>query len=172
MLAPVVVCIGCGTPTKEAVNGRCPVCAPAHERERSTTRMHFQPWVRLYKLTRWRKTRLAAIARDRGRCSLRLSSRCLGSVKLIGHHKPASVEQLWLEANGDWDRFVELACDVDAVVTACQVCHNEDDAAMRVSRLHVKGGRGSADARPVGSRRGLFSGPTSTRRFVAGRDEA
>lgn len=136
------VCAGCGTPTKQAVKGRCPKCAPAHERRRSELRRKStQPWSRLYNLARWRRCRAAALERDGRRCRLALPG-CLGSERLRGHHRPRSVAQLWAIARGEWSAFVELACDVDAVVTACEPCHHADDARMR------KGGPAHARATP------------------------
>lgn len=121
-----VVCAGCGTPTKQAVKGRCPRCAGGHELERTTSRGREQPWSRLYTHRRWRRARLELFERDDHTCQLRHPG-CLGGRRLRAHHRPRKLEQLWAIARGDWSAFVELACDLDGLVTACEPCHVVDD---------------------------------------------
>ena len=134
MIDVPTVCVGCGKPTKKATKGRCPDCAPAHELERTRVRHEREPWSRLYSHAVWRRCRAAVLERDGHRCRLRLSPRCKpNGPRLRAHHSPTPARELWVRAAGVWDRFVELACDPDGVVTACEPCDALDDARRRGS---------------------------------------
>lgn len=139
MTAVSTVCAECGTPSTEAVSGRCPSCAAAaderrraRERERSDTRSADQPWRRLYGLAIWKRCRGEVLERDGHRCQLKLSRRCTKDRKLHACHWPESVEELWGVARGDWELFVELASDEAFVVTGCEPCHVVLDSSRRV----------------------------------------
>lgn len=132
MTVVATVCSGCGKPTKEAVKGRCPGCSPKHEKTRLNERLETQPWTRAYRTFRWQRCRAAVLDRDGRRCRLRFAG-CVATKRLVGHHRPRSLEQLWLLARGQWDHFLELATDPERVVTACEPCHNADDARRRAA---------------------------------------
>ncbi len=126
------VCSGCGKPTKAAVKGRCPDCAPAHELDRKHTREEREPWSRLYSLALWKRCRALVFERDDHRCRLRLSRRCKPrGPRLRAHHSPTPARELWVSSAGVWERFLEVACDPAGVVTACEPCHALDDAQRR-----------------------------------------
>ncbi len=127
------VCSGCGKPTKQAVKGRCPDCAPAHEKKRLVDRLESEPWIRAYRTSRWQWCRAAVLERDGHRCRLGRPG-CLRTKRLVGHHTPKSLKELWQAARGQWDDFLELATDQGRVVTACHPCHNADDAQRRARR--------------------------------------
>ena len=134
MIDVATVCVGCGTPTKEAVKGRCPTCATAHELERKALREEREPWSRLYSLAVWKRCRAFVLERDGNRCRLRLSPRCKpNGPRLRAHHSPTPARDLWRRSAGVWELFVELACDPDGVVTACEPCDALDDARMRAA---------------------------------------
>ena len=121
------VCVGCGTPTKEPIKGRCPNCAPAHELDRKAARADREPWQRLYGLAVWKRCRAAVLDRDGHRCRLRISKACTRTERLRAHHSPRRTRELWAMAAGVWDVFLELACDPLRVITACEPCHVLDD---------------------------------------------
>jgi uncharacterized paraquat-inducible protein A len=130
MTVVATVCSSCGTPTKQAVKGRCPTCAPAYEKNRLSDRLQREPWIRAYRTSRWQRCRAAVLERDGHRCRLRLPG-CLGTKRLVGHHRPNSLERLWEMTHGVWENFIELATDSERVVTACHACHAVDDAMRR-----------------------------------------
>lgn len=135
-----VVCAGCGTPTKQAVKGRCPSCASEHELERTSTRGRDQPWSKLYTHRRYRAARLEVFERDGHTCRLRHVG-CIGSRRLRAHHSPRKLAELWRRAGADWSTFVDSACDVDAMVTACEPCHVVDDRSVDGGVGHGARGR-------------------------------
>lgn len=121
---PRRLCLGCGRLTK----GRsyCRACSVRRERQKRRN----APWLALYGLPAWNKTKWAVHRRDGYRCTyVDARGRCRADAETatIEAHHLIKVRELWLMAGKDMPTFLELALDRSKIVTLCYKHHRMAD---------------------------------------------
>jgi 5-methylcytosine-specific restriction endonuclease McrA len=119
------LCAGCLKRFRPAGReNRCPECLAE-----LPTRAELEPWRSLYKRGAWLNARARVLARDGRRCRGAWNGeRCSETRRLEVHHR-RPLRDLWLEAAGEYGRFVELGCDERNLVTLCRRCHEAAEKA-------------------------------------------
>jgi hypothetical protein len=117
-------CLGCRKLTRN--RSYCRACSVKNER----AKLKSAPWLMLYDLPAWNRTKWAVHRRDGYRCTyVDARGRCRVTKETgpIEAHHVRKVRDLWLDAGRNKRKFVMLGLDQAGIVTLCRRHHQLAD---------------------------------------------